>query len=194
MGKVSPILSDEFASALKNAGRKIDFVQMALDRKKWHIAELVNLEWRDEGYEAEGVNKREYYSECCKLLPVRIFGASGETLRRWCETQAHYADEKNIMDILAASSFDHLLRAKRLQNNGKVDAAVYAVAIAISKSMTAEEMTAHFDPEHDGSDSRHFTVDKLFTLSERAWIPREAADHLLEAARIIKKSLDEVTK
>lgn len=195
VGKLSPILTDEFAITLRSAGRKIDFVQMALDRKKWYVAELVNLEWRDEGYEAEGVNKREYYAECCKLLPVRIFGQSGETLRRWCETQSHYADEKDIMDILAASSFDHLLKAKRLHNNGKVESAIYAVAIAISKNMTADEMANHFDPEHDGKDSRHFTLEKLFTLSERAWIPKEAAEHLLEAARIIKKSLDsEVTK
>ncbi len=189
VGKLSPLLSDVFAAEIVKIGRRIDVQQNLLDQNKWQIADLVNAEWRDEGYAVEGVIKREYYAECCRMLPTRIFGKSGETLRRWCETQSHYADEADILTILSASSFDHLLKAKRLQANKKVDAAILAVAQAVKSEMTADEMVAFYDPEHDGTDSRHFTMDKLFTLSERAWIPKEAAQHILEAARIIRESL-----
>jgi hypothetical protein len=189
MGKLSPILNDEFAAKICKTGRNIQTQQRLLDQNKWLIAEMVNLEWRDEGYQAEGTNKREYYKECCRLLPVMVFGKSGETLRRWCETQAHYADEKDILTILSASSFDHLLRAKRLQANRKVTAAILAVAEAVKDGMSAEDMENHFDPEHEGSDSRHVMVERLFSLSEKSWIPKEAADHLLEAARIMREML-----
>lgn len=191
MGKLYPVLSAEFAAELNKAGKRIAFQQLYMDENKWKLAKRVNVEWdkrRDE-YEPE-INKRVFYTECCKCLPVMIFGESGETLRRWCETQSHYAPEKDIVTLLRGSSFDHLLKAKRLQNNGKVEAAVLAVAFAIERKMSADDMVSNFDPNYDGNDSRHFTLNRLFTLSEKAWIPKEAAEHLLEAARIIKKSLD----
>ena len=190
MGKLSPLLFDDFANDLLKVGKQIASQQMYLDENKWKLAKKVNDEWNKGGYEAEGTDKREYYKECCSLLPVMIFGSSGETLRRWSETQAHYAKEKNITTLLHGSSFDHLLKAKRLQAGGKVEAAILAVAFAIEHEMSADDMVSHFDPEHDGSDSRHFTMKKLFSLADRAWISREASFHLLMAARNMKEHLD----
>lgn len=195
MGKVYPLLSPEFVADLQKAGKRISFQQLYLDENKWGLAKRVNAEWdkRREEYEPE-ITKRIFYAECCKWLPVMIFGKSGETLRRWCENQTYYADEKDITKLLKESSFDHLLKAKRLESNGLVESAVDAVKTAITEGWNADRMVEHYDPDHEGRDSRHFQLTKLFTLSERAWIPKEAAEHLLEAARIIKKSLDEEAK
>lgn len=182
------IISTDFAEYLTSAGADIERKQNALDIAKWTVAEAVNLEWRDEGYEAERVNKKEFYGACCQCLPFRLFGKSGETLRRWCETQAHFDRFNNIDMVLRATSFDHLLKAKRLEQNKKIDA-IKALGTAIEEDLTADEMVTMFDPEHDGIDSRHFKLTQLYSLSESAWIPKEAGALILAAARIIDAEL-----
>jgi len=189
MGKLSPFLFDDFAETLQKLGVRISKHQQYLDISKWNLAKIVNEHWDSDGYASEVKDKREYYRECSRLLPVMLFGHSGETLRRWCETQAHYSAEPDIEILLHGSSFDHLLKAKRLEMDGRVKA-VLAVAEAIENKMTADGMVSHFDPDRDGPNSRHFMLNKLFSWSEKMWVPKPAADLLLQAAKIIKASLE----
>ena len=187
LGKVYPrptIITPEFAKFLAERGAAIERIEKHLGRKKWAFAGDVNLEWRDGDYEIEKVNKREYYSECAKYLPVMIFGKSGETLRRWCEVEAHYKDVDEALLLLEGSSFDHLLRAKRLEANNK-EIAVVAVSTAIKDGLNAEEMQYNFDPSSSG-ESENRTIDRLFSLADAMWIPREAAALILQAVIIIR--------
>jgi len=180
-----PALSNEFANFLRKQGKKIKTVSDALDVLKWNLADAVNLEWVDGEYKGE-VRKEDYYVECCKCLPVMLFGKSGQTLRRWCDLRAHYEDIPNSEVLLRGSSFDHLYKARRLEVGGKVEAAELAVAMAIQEEWTADEMQYNYDPKGE-SETEERTIERLFSLSEAMWIPRRAAELILEAVKIIRE-------
>jgi hypothetical protein len=180
-----PALSKEFADFLRKQGRKIKTVSDALDVMKWHLADAVNLEWIDGGYKGE-VTKEEFYIECCTCLPVMLFGKSGQTLRRWCDLRNFYEDVPNSDVLLRGSSFDHLLRAKRLELGNKIEAAEIAVAVAIKNELTAEEMQYKYDPRGE-SETEERTIERLFSLADAMWIPREAASLILQAVKIIRE-------
>ena len=192
VGKVYPaLLSKGFADYLYKQGKKIKTVSDALDVMKWELADAVNLEWRDGDYKGE-ITMMDFYADCCQCLPVMLFGHSGQTLKRWCEVQTYWQDVKEAKTLLKASSFDHLLRAKRLADSDKVKndngdpaPAEYAVAKAISEHWTAERMQMEYDPNGD-SDSQERTIQRLYGLSEMMWIPKRAAELIREAVEIIK--------
>ena len=50
-------------------------------------------------------------------------------------------------------------------------------------------MVSFYNPEHEGADSKRYQVNRLYSMSEASWIPKEAADHILQAAQIIDKTL-----
>jgi len=195
--KVYPsLLTKGFVDQLYKQGNKIKTVSDALDVMKWQLAEMVNLEWRDGDYKGE-VKKIDFLAACSQCLPVMLFGHSGETLKRWCGIEEYYEKVPQAKTLLKGSSFDHLLRAKRLadgekvkNDNGDPAPAEYAVAKAIAEKWTAERMQMEYDPTSDG-ETQERTIQRLYGLSEMMWMPKRAAELIREAVEIIKESRKE---
>lgn len=142
------ILDPEFLAEFQAVARLYDDGQSQSDDSKWNIARLVNEMWDE--HKPQFPTKDDYYVECSKQANAAIrrkrFSDSGETLRRWCEVQATYANFKEADLFLSELSFDHLYRAKRLSNKGKVSVPVLALAEAVKRKWNAEEMQFHYDP------------------------------------------------
>ena len=80
------------------------------------------------------------------ILSVRIFGESGETLRRWAEVAATYENMPNAETFLEALSFDHLEKARKLARDGRIQAPDHALAVAVNEGLSADDMKERFDP------------------------------------------------
>ena len=142
------ILDPEFLVELKGIAGLYHDGQSQADDSKWNIARLVNEMWDE--HKSQFPTKDDYYIECSKCANESIgrkrFSDSGETLRRWCEVQATYANFKEADLFLSELSFDHLYKAKRLSNKGRVSVPVLALAEAVKRNWNAEEMQFHYDP------------------------------------------------
>ena len=104
--------------------------------------------------------KLDYFAAMSQAINAQLnigaFAESGQTLRFYCELQATLGNIPNIKELLEASSIDHLRRAKRLAadnkivtDNGHLAGADYAIAKAIEKKWSAEDMEQHFDPKQE---------------------------------------------
>jgi len=152
-------LDPEFVAELKAQAKSYDDNQENSDNDKWVIARLVNSMWEEhktltyDGFTEERVypTKAEFLVACSfqanqGTKKVR-FSASGETLRRWCEIHACYANIKaDHLPVVKESSFEHLRIAKSLNYNEKVSSPLVALALAAQNKWTAEEMKEHYDP------------------------------------------------
>ena len=119
------------------------------DSAKWEIAKQVNDMWPEHAGMFSG-DKKSFYVECSRVandgLSVRIFGESGETLRRWCDVAATYENMPNAETFLDALSFDHLEKARKLARDGRIQAPDHALAVAINEGLSADDMKERFDP------------------------------------------------
>ena len=141
-------LDPNFAAELAVHAEAYNDNQNKADYCSWEIAKLVNSMWSE--YEKMFEPKMDYYAECSRSanagLKKKRFADSGQTLRRWCEVQATYAEFADAERFLDALSFEHLRIAKKLAGDGRVSVPVYALAKAVEMEYTADEMQNHFDP------------------------------------------------
>lgn len=153
----SNYLDPEFVTDLMKSAQEHDRAEEISDDEKWNIAERVNDLWPEHaGMVYELTNdrifptKEEYYIECSRVANIGLkrkrFSDSGQTLRAWCELQQTYAAFPDIHKFLDVLSFDHLRKAKKLAKDNKVKVPVLALANAIDKQWTADEMKEYYDP------------------------------------------------
>lgn len=142
-------LDPTFTEELHNLTARFVYQQHAVDSTKWVIAGMVNDMWPEHAGIFSG-NKQEFYIECSRVandgLSVRIFGESGETLRRWCDVAATYENMPNAETFLDALSFDHLEKARKLARDGRIQAPDHALAVAVNEGLSADDMKERFDP------------------------------------------------
>jgi hypothetical protein len=147
-------LDPTFTEELHNLTARFVYQQHAVDSTKWVIAGMVNDMWPEHAGIFSG-NKQEFYIECSRVandgLSVRIFGESGETLRRWCDVAATYENMPTAETFLDALSFDHLEKARKLARDGRIQAPDHALAVAVNEGLSADDMKERFDP----SDAPH---------------------------------------
>lgn len=145
----SPILDPYFTAKLQDLTSQYAEQQQAVDNTKWRIAQEVNDNYSEHRAIFAG-DKEMYYIECSRIandgLSVRIFGESGETLRRWAEVAATYENMPNAETFLEALSFDHLEKARKLARDGRIQAPDHALAVAVNEGLSADDMKERFDP------------------------------------------------
>lgn len=199
----SEVLDPEFCAELRAMSRNYDNNQTNVDDDQWNIARKVNEMWPEHiGMKEAFPTKAEYQAECSRVANIGLrhkrFSDSGETLRRWCETQATYQaftdqvqDADKFLDLL---SFDHLYKAKTLFLNKKVKSPFEALLKAITEGYTADEMQFHFDPPQVPDD---YTVmigrlDALQDKSKWSWLKSaETLKGVLFHAAEIKRLISE---
>ena len=153
--KINSIFEPAFIAEVTTLARQCQAEQRKADTHKWDLAERVNSEWPE--YISLFPTKLDYYAAMSQAvnnsLSIGMFTESGQTLRFYCELQATLGNIPNIKALLEASSIDHLRRAKRLASDNKVitdggqlAGADYAIAKAIEKKWSAEDMEQHFNP------------------------------------------------
>ena len=154
--KINSIFEPAFIAEVTTLARQCQAEQRKADTHKWELAERVNSEWPE--YISLFPTKLDYYAAMSQAvnnsLSIGMFTESGQTLRFYCELQATLGNVPNIKALLEASSIDHLRRAKRLASDNKVitdggqlAGADYAIAKAIEKKFSAEDMENYFDPK-----------------------------------------------
>ena len=150
MIKTDVILIDpELITDLQDLTTKYAEAQQSADKIKWQIAQKVN-----DGYsEHKGIfagDKIAYYVECSRVandgLAIKIFGESGQTLRRWCEVQAAYENFPQAELLLEETSFKHLSIAKRAAKQEKAESPIAAMDWALAMGASADDMQEHYFP------------------------------------------------
>ncbi len=154
--KINSIFEPAFISEVTTLARQCQAEQRKADTHKWDLAERVNNEYPEYMYLFH--SKLDYFAAMSqavnKELSIGMFTESGQTLRFYCELQATLGNIPNIKELLEATSIDHLRRAKRLAadnkvitDGGQLAGADYAIAKAIEKKFSAEDMENYFDPK-----------------------------------------------
>ena len=158
MSKSNSIFEPALLLELIFLARQSQAEQRKADGHKWDLAERVNSEYPEYMYMFP--TKLDYFAAMSQAINTQLnigaFAESGQTLRFYCELQATLGNIPNIKELLEASSIDHLRRAKRLSadnkiitDNGQLAGADYAVAKAIEKKFSAEDMENYFDPKQE---------------------------------------------
>ena len=156
MSKSNSIFEPALLLELIFLARQSQAEQRKADGHKWDLAERVNSEYPEYMYMFP--TKLDYFAAMSQAINTQLsigaFSESGQTLRFYCELQATLGNIPNIKELLEASSIDHLRRAKRLAadnkiitDSGQLAGADYAVAKAIEKKFSAEDMENYFDPK-----------------------------------------------
>ena len=143
------LIDPELITDLQDLTTKYAEAQQSADKIKWQIAQKVN-----DGYsEHKGIfagDKITYYVECSRVandgLAIKIFGESGQTLRRWCEVQATYENFPQAELLLEETSFKHLSIAKRAAYHEKANSPIEAMKWALDHHAAAEDMEYHYFP------------------------------------------------
>lgn len=197
-GKFSPngFLPAEFVDDLQTQARRYAVIERVKSRREWKFGELVNCQWEDLDPDVKAeITKDAYYMACSYYINAAvsfpIVSASGETLRRWCEVAAAYADMPALELIREQLSFDHFRRARILANKGKVSVPSYALATAIAQGYTAEEMARHFDPPEAPDEFSRVTgwLDSMES-ARFEWLARDKRERLVSLLREIRKLLE----
>jgi cAMP phosphodiesterase len=183
--KINSIFEPAFISEVTTLARQCQAEQRKADTHKWDLAERVNSEYPE--YAPMFPTKLDYYAAMSQAvnnsLSIGMFTESGQTLRFYCELQATLGNIPNIKALLEASSIDHLRRAKRLASDNKVitdggqlAGADYAIAKAIEKKFSAEDMEQHFDPKQ--AQTEYDVIDSSIThmLNPKNWDWIKSAD------------------
>ena len=179
--KINSIFEPAFISEVTTLARQCQAEQRKADTHKWDLAERVNYEYPEYMYLFP--TKLDYFAAMSQAvnnsLSIGMFTESGQTLRFYCELQATLGNIPNIKELLEASSIDHLRRAKRLAadnkiitDNGQLAGADYAIAKAIEKKWSAEDMEQHFDPKQAPTKYDKWTgaMSVMLDLKNYEWI------------------------
>lgn len=179
--KINSIFEPAFIAEVTTLARQCQAEQRKADTHKWDLAERINSEWPE--YISLFPTKLDYYAAMSQAvnnsLSIGMFTESGQTLRFYCELQATLGNIPNIKELLEASSIDHLRRAKRLAADNKVitdgghlAGADYAIAKAIEKKFSAEDMENYFDPKQAPTEYDKWTgaMSVMLDLKNYEWI------------------------
>ena len=143
------LIDPELITDLQDLTTTYAEAQQSADKIKWQIAQKVN-----DGYsEHKGIfagDKIAYYQECTRVandgLSIKIYGESGQTLRRWCEVQAAYENFPQAELLLEETSFKHLSVAKRAAKQEKAASPIAAMDWALAMGASADDMQEHYFP------------------------------------------------
>ena len=179
--KINSIFEPAFIAEVTTLARQCQAEQRKADTHKWDLAERVNSEYPEYMYLFP--TKLDYYAAMSQAvnnsLSIGMFTESGQTLRFYCELQATLGNIPNIKELLEASSIDHLRRAKRLAadnkiitDGGQLAGADYAIAKAIEKKFSAEDMENYFDPKQAPTEYDKWTgaMSVMLDLKNYEWI------------------------
>ena len=185
MSEINSIFEPALLLELIFLARQSQAEQRKADGHKWDLAERVNSEYPEYMYMFP--TKMDYFAAMSQAINTQLnigaFAESGQTLRFYCELQATLGNIPNIKELLEASSIDHLRRAKRLDSDNKVitdggqlAGADYAIAKAIEKKWSAEDMEQHFDPKQ--APTEYDIIDGSIThmLNPKNWDWIKSAD------------------
>lgn len=177
---VESLLDPELVNDLCRSAVHIGELDAELGNEKWNIAGLVLSGWDEHKNitypPAPGEAPvqifptiTEYYAECSRVANTtnrrKVFGESGQTLRRWCEVRATYSTFDKAELFLDALSFDHLYKARKLYLDGCVKNPVLALAKAQSEGWSADEMELHY--KKDGGEVYISFLDRAASFFDR---------------------------
>ena len=179
--KRNSIFEPAFIAEVTTLARQSQAEQRKADGHKWDLAERVNSEYPE--YMYMFLTKLDYFAAMSQAINTQLtigaFAESGQTLRFYCELQATLGNIPNIKELLEASSIDHLRRAKRLAadnkiitDSGQLAGADYAIAKAIEKKFSAEDMENYFDPKQAPTEYDKWSgaMSILLDMSNYQWI------------------------
>jgi len=179
--KSNSIFEPAFVAEVTEIARQSQAEQRKADGHKWDLAERVNSEYPE--YMYMFLTKLDYFAAMSQAINTQLsigaFAESGQTLRSYCELQATLGNIPNIKRLLEASSIDHLRRAKRLAadnkiitDSGQLAGADYAIAKAIEKKFSAEDMENYFDPKQAPTEYDKWSgaMSILLDMSNYQWI------------------------
>ncbi len=196
---LSEVLDPEFCSRLQYDAAYYDVHQSFADQTKWDIAKQVNEWWSEHQGVFEG-NKKAYFAEVSRVANIGLekprFSQSGETLRKYCELQESYKNVKGADNLLKQTSFDHLMTARKLAKDGKVDSPLKALTEAFQNGWTEEEMRTHFDPPELVHPYDKITgwLASLYDKSNWGWVDRARFEKVKTHLDAISELLKEGTK
>jgi hypothetical protein len=192
----SHLLREEFAAKLQAEAARYAHIERARSKKTWFLAEAVNREWDnlDADIRAE-VSRDQWFMECSTVinsgLEFPIVGQSGETLRRWCNVAAAYANIPAAEEFKEALSFDHFFRAKSLYERGKIAAPLLALAEAYEEGWTVEEMLKHYDPDLVTEYDRVMDSLSAWEGYEFEWLTKAQREKIAGHVKAIREILEE---
>lgn len=143
------LIDPELITDLQDLTSQYAEAQQSADRLKWKIAQNVNDGYSEHKNFFSG-DKLAYYVECSRVandgMEIKIFGESGQTLRRWCEVQATYDNFPQAELLLNETSFKHLSIAKRAAKQEKAESPIEAMDWALATGASADDMQEHYFP------------------------------------------------
>jgi len=183
--KINSIFEPALLLELIFLARQSQAEQRKADGHKWDLAERVNNEYPEYMYMFP--TKLDYFAAMSQAINTQLnigaFAESGQTLRFYCELQATLGNIPNIKELLEASSIDHLRRAKRLAadnkivtDGGQLAGADYAIAKAIEKKWSAEDMENYFDPKQEPTEYDIIDGSITHMLNPKNWEWIKSAD------------------
>ena len=183
--KSNSIFEPAFIDEVTDLARQSQAEQRKADGHKWDLSERVNSEYPEYMYMFP--TKLDYYAAMSQAINTQLnigaFSESGQTLRFYCELQATLGNIPNIKELLEASSIDHLRRAKRLAadnkivtDGGQLAGADYAIAKAIEKKWSAEDMENYFDPKQEPTEYDIIDGSITHMLNPKNWEWIKSAD------------------
>jgi hypothetical protein len=141
------MLDPEFAAQLQDMTDDLQDQEHEIDMLKWRIANSVNEMWSEHASAFRG-DKMAYYAECSRVAndghAVRVFGESGETLRRWCEVAMTYENVPQVEEFLTALSFAHLAACKKLAKDGKIPAPDFGLAMCVQEGLSSDDLLERY--------------------------------------------------
>jgi len=190
------LIDPDLITDLQDLTSRYAEAQQSADKIKWQIAQKVN-----DGYsEHKGIfagDKMAYYIECSRVandgLSIKIFGETGETLRRWAEVEATWANFPEAVKLLEATSFRALEIAKKAAYHKKADSPLAAMKWALDNKASAEDMEYHFFPPEKPTEYDKWTgaMSTLLDLKNYEWIQsatvKESIFTRVKEIEVIKK-------
>ena len=173
------LIDPDLITDLQDLTSRYAEAQQSADKIKWQIAQKVNDGYSEHKSIFAG-DKMDYYVECSRVandgLAIKIFGESGQTLRRWAEVQAAYENFPQAELLLEETSFKHLSVAKRAAKQEKAASPIAAMDWALAMGASADDMQEHYFPA--SAPTEYDVIDGSIThmLNPKNWDWIKSAD------------------
>lgn len=146
--KIETMLDPDFAKDLIVSAHDYAVAMSEADNAQWIIAKLTHENWDE--HRSIFPLSIQYYAECSRVAnqayKIKMFGESGETLRRWVQVYERYEKNPKANYYLDNSSFDAMYKAVKLMRDEKVKSTDEALQWLIDNKASADDMVFHFDP------------------------------------------------
>lgn len=176
----------EIEQGLRDAVKGYATADRERSKRQFEIGRLVLLAWREE-FEGEWLKETFYAVMSSKVndwAGVHLVSASGETLRKWCDTTAAFENMPDRALFEAALTFEHFRTAKSLGKDGGMQPAEL-LAIAYNEGLTADELWDRYGPGTEGATEYERVTGWISSLrgAKFEWLPtgvRKEANTLLQ--------------